>query len=195
MMSKKQQANRVLANANYLPDEHSVGVYKMLMEVYPAFAKKLFENNELMKRLVMTGMNPMQILDYPICGKCETMALFNGYGKRGGRVYEQCTCVANKCGHTTVNPITLREWIKIELKHKAPADFIEAIEYAVDTIAQNMIAKYYQDNEYLLTDYSTKASKKMGIVDKHGNLMDASKDKPTLVQGHGKPTDKIDIIL
>lgn len=188
-------ASKVIANANYLPDEHSVGVFKMLMEVYPAFARKLFENNVLMEKLVMSGMNPMSILEYPICGKCETLALPDGYGKKGGRLYPRCTCIAKRCGASTINPISLREWISIELKSKAPTEFIEAIEYAVDTIAETMISKYYQDNAHILKKHNALASKRSGtLVDQYGNPLD-DKDKPTLVQGFGKPKDKIDIIL
>lgn len=124
------------------PDERSMGVYKMLMDVYPAFSKKLFERNELMNHLVMTGNNPMDILEYPICGSCETLALWNGVIKQGDRYYNKCTCIASGCGHTTIRPITLREWIHMELKKKAPKEFIEAIEFCVDGIASQMVQKH-----------------------------------------------------
>lgn len=196
MSREASKADLVMANANFLPDEHSHGVYKMLMDVYPAFAKKLFQNNYFMEKLVMSGMTPMQILDYPVCGKCETLALFNGYGFRNGKYVNQCTCVAKGCGHTTINPVTLRDWIKDELKHKAPEDFMEVIEYAIDAIASSMIRKYYNDNAEVLKAHSDKSSKKMGVIyDKDGNAMTTTEDKPTIIHGFTKPDDKIDILL
>lgn len=197
-MSKdlNNKANMVMANANLLPDEHSHGVYKMLMDVYPNFAKKLFENNTFMKKIVMSGMNPMQILDYPICGKCETLALYDGYAKRNGKYVNRCTCVAEGCGASTADPITLRTWIAMELKHKAPAEYIEMIEYAVDDIVHTMIEKYYKDNAGVLQAHNAEASKKMGVIyDQYGTPIAESDDKPTIVHGYTNPNIKLDVEL
>jgi hypothetical protein len=190
------QAKLVMANANFLPDEHSHGVYKMLMDVYPAFAKKLFQNNYFMQKLVMSGMTPMQILDYPVCGKCETLALYNDYGFKDGRWVSQCTCVAKGCGQTTINPVTLRDWIKDELKHKAPPDFMEVIEYAIDAIASSMIRKYYKDNAGILESHSAEAGKKLGVIyDKDGNQMKKTEEKAKIVHIKTTPDEDIDVKL
>ena len=169
----------------------------MLMDVYPAFANKLFQNNVFMEKLVMSGMNPMAILDYPICGKCETLALFDGYGKKYGKYVERCTCVADGCGASTLSPVTLRDWIKDELKKKAPEEFMEALEYAVDIIASTMIEKYYTENAHILNAHSKKAQQKIGVVyDQYGEpIRKDNEPAPVVIHGMSKPKDKIDILL
>lgn len=138
-----------------LPDEHSFGVFKALNEVYPAFAKKLFEGNQFMSRLIMYGYNPMDILDYPVCGKCESLAIFNGYATVGKKKYPRCTCVKPGCGANTNNPISLRTWIRDELKHKAPPEFFEAIETAIDGIAAKMILTHIRQMKKEMERHNT----------------------------------------
>lgn len=161
-MTDKSTIKLAMAKGLGNPDERSVGVYKMLMDVYPAFSKKLFERNELMNYLVMTGNNPMDILDYPICGTCETLALWNGTVKKGDRYYNKCTCIASGCGSSTIAPITLREWIQMELRKKAPKEYIEAIEYCVDRIAQQMVEKHKSEMRELVT--MRNGSKKQSLI-------------------------------
>lgn len=146
-ITNKQQA---IFLQNTAPDEHSFGVYKMLEDVYPAFAKKLFDGNKLMRQLIMSGHNPMDILDYPICGKCETIAAYNGYGVKYGKRVDRCTCVRDKCGASTLAPITLRQWVREEMKKRVTEDFYQAIDYAVDAIAAQMALKQIKDANRLL---------------------------------------------
>ena len=149
-MSEKSLAHQALTSTFAMPDERSFGVFKMLNDVYPAFAKKILDGNVLMTSLVMSGYNPMDILDYPICGKCETLAPYNGYGIKDGKVVQRCTCVADKCGASTLNPVTLRQWIKYEMKKKVSEDFYEAIELAIDEIAYTMLMKQMMEvNHYM----------------------------------------------
>jgi hypothetical protein len=95
-----------------------------------------------MQKLVMSGYNCMDILDYPICGKCETLAAYDGYGLKDGKHVLRCTCMDEKCGHSTLNPPTLRQWVKWELKKKVDDEWFEALDYAVDAIAMSMVNKH-----------------------------------------------------
>ena len=137
-----RQSRLAFNNTLQIPDEHSFGVFKMLEDVYPAFSKKLFEGNDIMQALVMSGHNPMDIMEYPICGSCETLAPYNGYAIKDGKYVPKCTCMKEKCGKTTINPITLKTWAKYELKKKAPPEYVEAMDYAIDMIAMNMMLKH-----------------------------------------------------
>jgi len=134
LMSKVHDA---VFNTFKAPDPHSFGVMKMIQDVYPAFRKKVLEGNPLMQRIVMSGYNPMAIMDYPICGHCETLSAYSGQKLVNGQVIPVCTCF--KCGFSTTAPVTFRAWMADELRHKAPADFMDSVDYVVDTIAERMM--------------------------------------------------------
>jgi len=180
----KSTVYRAMANSLNAPDPHSIGVYKMLMDIYPAFSKKLFERNELIAHLVMTGNNPMDILEYPICGKCETLALWHGMAQKDGKYYNKCTCIANGCGASTINPITLRDWIALELHKKAPPEFIEAIEFCTDRIAQQMFEKHKNELRELMR-------KKNGIEREKSIIMPDGSEK--VVVQHNSKIEDIDL--
>ena len=168
------------------PSPDSVGVYKSIQEVYPAFAKKIFQNNKFMEKLVMSGMNPMYILDYPICGRCETLAAYDGFAKKNGRLVNACSCFADGCGHRTIDPITFKEWLKYELKKKAPADFVEVLEYAVDAVALTMMKKYLHDSHDLFMNANKEQKRRLGFVDSFGNpIMQEEHHKVTLEEVNG----------
>lgn len=128
-----------------LLDAHSSGVMRMLEEVYPAFCKKIFENNNAMRQLVMHRHSPLEILEYPVCGKCESLALPDARREKDGKMVPVCTCIKEGCGATTVNPPTLKEWIAYECKKRAPLGFANALEYAIDDVAYSMFAKYLRE--------------------------------------------------
>jgi hypothetical protein len=160
-------------------DERSMGVLKMLEEVYPAFAQKIFEGNDLMRNLIMTGYNPMDILDYPICGKCERIAVFSGYIMKYGRQTQQCSCMAEGCGHTTTAPITLREFMMYELKKRVKSEeFAVAIEYAIDGIAAGMMNKHVNELKSTMLEHNAKAKEKTGIMLADGTIHEV--DNPTI---------------
>ena len=170
MGSENQEVYTAISGALLNPDDRSFGVFKMLNDVYPAFAKKLFQNNDFMQRLVMSGHNPIVILDYPICGKCETLALMDGFSVKDGKYYPKCSCVADKCGHSTINPVTLRDWIKDELRKKAPAEFFDIMEYVVDVVASSMLRKY--TNELCATMSVSSAKRAKEIIMPDGSIHD-----------------------
>jgi hypothetical protein len=149
------------------PNPESHGIFRMIDEVYPAFAKKIFQNNDFMKQIVMSGYSPLHILDYPICDRCETFAAFSGFGKKNGKIVNVCKCFGKGCGATTVDPITFRQWLIMELKKKAPASFADNIEFAVDAAAQGMVQKYIREAK----ENYTKGGKPQnsGILDMYGN--------------------------
>ena len=198
-MNRDQNIARQSIVAQFaMPDERSFGVFKMLSDVYPAFSKKVLEGNELMQRLVMTGMNPMDIMDYPICGKCETLAPYSGIALQYNKRVRKCTCVKPGCGATTVNPVTFRRWIKDEMKSKAPPEFIDALEVAVDVIAQRMLDKYILEMRSNALAFREIARKGMGVTDQTYELADKETNKPHIqhMGSVGKPNlpkDRIEI--
>jgi len=150
-------------------DPRSRGVYNALMEVYPAFAKKIFQDNKLMEILVMRGGNPMLILNYPVCGKCETLALPHTPIKQNGKSIPRCGCVSDKCGAITKNPITFREWLVMELKNKVPKDSISVVMNSVDMIALSMMRKSALEMKRLEEAATVVNAKGVGIVNSSGN--------------------------
>jgi hypothetical protein len=155
-------------------DDRSYGVFNMLQDVYPAFAQKLFQGNDIMQRIVMSGFNPMDILDYPICGKCETLAPFDGYGIKYGKTVNRCTCMSEKCGHSTLDPVTLRDWMKYEMKKKVDPEFFEAIEVAIDMIAYTMLKKHTKELQDAINYKNGTDSQNNGIIMPDGSIHDVT---------------------
>lgn len=142
MSPENNVAKRAMMKSFEMPDERSFAVMKMLNDVYPAFASKLFHGNDVMQKLVMSGYNCMDILEYPICGKCETLAAYDGYGLKDGKITLRCTCMNEKCGHSTLNPPTLKQWLKWELRKKVTEEWFEVLDVAIDSIAMSMVNKH-----------------------------------------------------
>ena len=157
-------AHRAMFNTFLQPDPHSMGLLKLLQELYPSFAKRIFQRNPFMQKVVMSNLNPMDIMEYPICGKCETLAAWSGVVEKNGKLYQKCTCFAEGCGHTTVNPITMRQWMMEELKHKAPPDIAEIAEIAVDVVSQKMMRMALHDYEKAVGKLKPEQHRKMGIL-------------------------------
>ena len=146
-MSKDRttDAHRAMAQLFKNPDPRSLGVMDFIFDVYPLFYRKIFKNNKLMERVVMTGLNGMDILDYFVCGRCESIAPQSGTVLKDGVFVPQCTCTADGCGATTVNPPTLREWLMYELRKKAPPGFETILSMAMNNIAQTYLRKALKD--------------------------------------------------
>ncbi|MFA6358991.1 MAG: hypothetical protein WCY09_10085 [Candidatus Omnitrophota bacterium] len=125
------------------PNSHAVGVMKLLDKHYPAFARKVFEKNPLIEKMAMANFCSMDILMYPICGHCESLAAYCRYAQnaQGFPLLDQdkkpvgvCRCL--KCGRETVAPITFYEWCLMELKKKAPESIGMNLQTVVDIIAE-----------------------------------------------------------
>lgn len=186
-------AHNTILNSFKMPDERSFGVYNLLKELYPAFAKKLFENNVLMHNLVMSNLNGMDILEYPICGKCETISAWDKNVFRNGRWYKTCHCVAKGCGAVTVSPPTLRDWIRDEFKKKASPEVLESLEYVVDSTALYMMYTWVKDTRAALAEHNRIAREKMRSDADISSLARKYKEEDPTVQHYGytKP-EKID---
>lgn len=118
-------------------DPHSLGLLNLLRDLYPKFEKHIFRNNRMMELVVKSGYNPMNILEYPICGHCETIASPNTPVVKDGKVHERCTCFV--CGQHTIDPINMKQWMMEELKNKAPKEIAEIAEVATDVVAMKMM--------------------------------------------------------
>lgn len=179
-MTELNASQKAMFKTFETPDPHSFGVFKMLQDLYPAFAQKIFSGNPFMKRIVMSGYNPMSILDYPICGRCETIASPDIPKYKNGKKHTACICFANKCGATTLDPITFKTWLKDELKHKAPPDIAENAEFVVDQIAFRMMKVAMQNLENSMKQQSFANNKKLGILMPDGSerqVDDSKKNK------------------
>jgi hypothetical protein len=152
---------QALVNTMKQTDPHSLGVRNMIESVYPALATKLFKSTKTIMKLVMTGLNPMDVLDYPICSKCEGLAWLDGKARRGKKWVDVCQC---DCGRRTIDPPTFREWIREELKRKAPPDFMEEVAYVTDGIAMRMMRKAMIQFHNEAEAKSATRSGQMGIV-------------------------------
>lgn len=123
-----------------MPNARSIGVIKEIEKHYPSFAKKILEGNKVMQMFVLSGYNTTDILNFPVCGKCETLAAWDRQPvMKNGRYVPVCTCF--KCGKTTVDPILFREWAREELKKKAPEEINDVLETIVDVIADRLVTQ------------------------------------------------------
>lgn len=178
-------AHSAMVNMFSNPDPHNQGVYHMLMKLYPSFAKKVFDSSQFISKLVMIGYDSSDVLEFPICGKCEALAVptepLITKDKRTGktRVIPQCGCF--KCGATSKNPVTFREWIRDEIKHKAPPDLIaqldDLLDEATDMMALQMMRKAEADLGQFLKERNGKAGQ---ILMPDGTEHQVAKGKVTL---------------
>ena len=140
------QRYNALENVLSQPNSHAMGVMKLLDQYYPALAKKVFEGNPLMEVMVKANFCSMDILVYPMCGRCESLAAYFKYastpdGKplkdKFGKTVGVCKC--RKCGAETIAPISFYEWCLMELKKKAPEDIGTELIMAVDIVAERLM--------------------------------------------------------
>jgi len=178
---KEAQAYAALRKTFENPDPRSYGVFKMIQEIYPALASKIFSRSDLMEKLVMTKYNPLDIMDYPVCGKCETLALWNGTAKKNGKIVRRCTCVGDGCGASTIDPPTFRDWLIYEIKHKAPPDVAETAEFIVDIMALRLLGQATRDYLELLKEVNPQRNEAMGLVDASGNAIQHTASPPKKV--------------
>jgi len=158
------KAHRAMDNVFQQIDPRSAGVMDFIFDVYPLFYKKIFRNNKFMERIVMTGMNAHDILEYYVCGRCETLAPRSGSVVRNGRKVPQCTCTAIGCGATTVDPPTLKTWLLYELRKKAPADMEHVLQMAINDIAKRYMSKAVKDYERYEQIETEQSAAKMGLI-------------------------------
>lgn len=139
-LDAQQNSHQAMLKLFSTPDPKTEGVFLKLKEIYPFMAKKVFESGDFMARFYRSGYNTSSVLDAYICGKCESLAAWDGYGRKNGKEVPKCTCF--KCGTSTVAPVTLREWMMDELKKKMPKSILEGLDWdGVDAVAMGMFNK------------------------------------------------------
>ena len=120
---------------------HTEGVMSILREYYPAFAKKVLDRNPLVAMFVKYNFCTMDILLYPVCGHCETLAAYYPANPPvyddDGKAIPACRCL--KCGAVTLNPITFEDWCLMELKRKAPETIGFDLLVARDALADRLL--------------------------------------------------------
>lgn len=176
---EKSPVYKAMFNMFAQNDPHSFAVLKMLQDLYPAFGKKIFEGNPFMMKLVLSGMNPMDMLEYPVCGKCETLAAWTDSKRTKHGIVRYCGCMADKCGAITKNPITLKTWLKEELKKKAPPDIAEQAEIAVDRVAETMCRMAEKELVNAMNIANHFRNPKMGIEDRP-IVLESGPEKPDI---------------
>lgn len=131
--------------ANSMPDERNFAIVKAVGEVYRKLADKLFENNPVMNALIMTNVSTMNIYSFPVCGKCETVALPNMpiVDPITGATTSTCGCM--RCGTITRNPPTVKEWMRDELRRRVQPEFFELIDVGIERIAVSMMRTWLND--------------------------------------------------
>lgn len=158
-------AHQMMSNMFSQPDPHNAGVYHKLMEIYPNFAKKVFDSSQFISKLVMIGYDSSDVLDFPICGKCESLAAPTDprviKDKVTGQLRSIPQCGCFKCGTITQSPIKFRDWIKDEVRHKVDKDFLEQLDdmldVAVDLYARQMMGMAERDLMQALKERNGKA--------------------------------------
>jgi hypothetical protein len=149
MEDKYDQTYDALFRTFSAPNPHSHGVLKMLQSIYPSLAKKIFQNNEFMERVLLSNYSPDNILNFYVCGKCETIAARDGSAWKNKRKVPVCQCKAKGCGARTIDPPTFRTWLTDELRRKAPPDVAAVAEFIVDDVALRLTRKAMQDYRIL----------------------------------------------
>lgn len=186
-MKERSVAHQAVFNSFNQVDERSKGVVDMINSVYPSFAKKIFEGNHLMQTIVMSGYNMMDILDYPICGSCESIALYNEYGVKNGMQVDKCTCV--KCGQSTLDPITFRQFIVLEMKKKVKPEFMEELELIVDKIAVDMMMATISKLRTEFLKHNAMGNRKMGIAMPDGSIREVEHKKSLVEHRLSEPRE------
>lgn len=171
------EENKRVYNAMYdtfkTADAHSIGVLNMLNEVYPALAKKIFDNRRLLGKLIQTNLNPMDVLEYPMCSACEGLAFPHDDVWRKGKLHKSGMC---DCGRLTIDPIPFREWLYMELKRKAPEGFVENLQYVVDGIGLRMMRKSIVNLQHELEKRNGTRNEQMGLYMPDGSLRPVDPD-------------------
>lgn len=192
---ERSNAHNALFDSFNLKDPRSFAVMQFIEEVYPAFAEKLFNNNYFMEMLVTSQYNPMDILDYPVCGRCETLAAWDRHGVKDGRRYRACSCFAKGCGHRTINPVTLRYWMRDELKSKAPPLMMERVEDMVDETILGMLKLAQRQVDDALVERFSQLNPKMGQPEEEPDFTAQPPPKPKVQVKEGKLSEKYEDMI
>ncbi len=133
---KEREDRAGFYNKLFAPDPRTAVVLDAVNEVYPAFAQKMIAGNRYVRLLIKSNVMAMDILDFPVCGSCEQIALWDQteVDKRGN-IISVCQCMNSGCGKTTKNPITVKQWMALELKNRVKPEFWDIIDNTKDILA------------------------------------------------------------
>ena len=173
ILHEPHETYRIRNHMNRLKDPRSMGIKKLIDDVYPSLSKKLFSNKSLLARVVMEGSNPMDLLDYFVCRSCEGLCL----GKDGVFLsdgwHPQCKCENPGCGATTTDPVTMREWLTEEFKAKKLHHLVPQLDVVVHYTAARMMdmamAKLQMAIEKRYQQEGHRIGAPTGLLDANGN--------------------------
>jgi hypothetical protein len=94
-----------------------------IKRVHPKYAEHMYTQNRIVEAFAMSNLGGTEILDQPICGKCEKpgMNTINPNFVSSGDIekdVEVRNCYCESCGSTTYNTLTLRNYMLNELNVK-----------------------------------------------------------------------------
>jgi len=138
--TEKDVVYRMMNHKARMADPRSMGLKRMLENLYPALANKVFKAKTIFAQVLLTGSNPMDMMDMPVCGKCESLAGWKDGIIHSGAFHPQCKCEAAGCGAYTTDPVTFRVWLREQLKQKKLAVDPQDLDRVVDFTAARMLA-------------------------------------------------------
>lgn len=115
-LEKKRQEQRKGQRKHLLdirPD--ALQTMEEIKSVHPKYAKHMFQLNNLVKNLAMTEFSNIDVLDLPVCRRCERPALW---------MNEDARC---SCGAITKNPMTVRQYMIQEFRKQLTDEQIEQL--------------------------------------------------------------------
>jgi hypothetical protein len=87
-----------------------------LKDVNPKFAEHMYNQNRIVEAISMSEFGGIDVLDSPVCGRCDQPGwnIWNPNFVSSGdadkdREVRNCYCV--KCGTTTYNTLTVRQYL------------------------------------------------------------------------------------
>ena len=96
---------------------------KFLKGVNPKFAEHMYNQNRIVEAFAMSELGGIATLDQPMCGACEqpgwntrNPSFVSTGDSEKDREIRNCYCV--KCGKTTYNTLTLRQYLIQELNQQ-----------------------------------------------------------------------------
>lgn len=127
------------------PDKRNVKILGAISEAYKALEQKMFEHNPVMRALIQSQIDVTSVFEFPVCGKCETVALWNDskFNKETFQIDRTCGCM--RCGTITTRPATVRQWLADELRRRVDPEFLDMIDIGLNRIALSMMKTYLEN--------------------------------------------------
>jgi hypothetical protein len=106
-------------------DMHNYNAYKAIKDGHGKFAAHMFDRNRLVEMFALSELGGLDLLEQPMCTKCEKPILFSEYG---------ATCPV--CGTNVPRDkiVTLRQYLAQEFKRIIPDDQISELVEGLEII-------------------------------------------------------------